>query len=408
MQKYDIEQLISVLVVSSSNDTLREISQFLVEVRDYDLNKLICKLFQPLLTLEHWAWEILSRDSRQWNNSEQQYLELFSNLSSFNIKLILGNENVATKEAFLLPTNIHTVDRIFEQIKQRQHENDQLLSIIFLWFDNLSLLTNEHLEIASVSIMIHINERITSDIIMTDQFKTSLNQLQSSSPTFTTKQLFYTKTCIFSLSGYIRSKPGNFLCDGKQIMEHLAKDYTHIILIHSQTVTSWSKELLSCIARLIGFIVACQRWIGTNEEILKMFVIPNKTVYDYIESLIAILSYQSFNEKNHHQWSEDESMLVHNIVELFNYLMNFRNILLFFRLQKTLINTLLKLDHIHNDQLYLLIYCLQFDILSEKQIRQLNITTTINEIFFFYLRQTWKNSSKIYKKLSIEELLEGN
>ena len=95
---------------------------------------------------------------------------------------------------------------------------------------------------------------------MTDQFETFLNQLQSSTPTFTMKQLFYTKTCIFSLSGYIRSKPGNFLCDGKQIMEHLAKDYTNIILIHSQTISSWSTELFSCIARLIGLIVACQRW----------------------------------------------------------------------------------------------------------------------------------------------------
>ena len=96
------------------------------------------------------------------------------------------------------------------------------------------------------------------------------------------------------------------------------------------------------------------------------------------------------------------------LFELFNYLINFRDILHFFRLQKTLIDILLKLDRIHDDQLYLVIYRLQFDILSEKQIRKLNITTTINEIFFFYLQQTWENPAKIYKKLSIEELLEGN
>jgi len=43
---------------------------------------------------------------------------------------------------------------------------------------------------------------------------------------------------------------------------------------------------------------------------------------------------------------------------------------------------------------------LQSEILSEKEIKQLNI-------FFYYLQQAWKNSFKKYNKIPIKELFKG-
>ncbi|CAF2714812.1 unnamed protein product [Rotaria sp. Silwood2] len=382
-------------------------SYFLIEAQSYDFDTLITTLFHSLLTLENWAWEVLSRDSRQWNDDEQQYIDLFHNISSFNKKIILSHNVVHTKGSLLLPAHTDIVDGLFEQFKKRNGENERFLSIIYLWFDNLSLLMYEHIEFASVSIMVYVNERITSDIIMTDQFKTYLNELQDPCPLLTMKQVFYIKTCLFLLGGYLCSKPYDFLYNGQEIVGYLAEDYTNIILIHSQTIVSWSKELLSCITHLIGFITACHLWIGTNKEILKMFVIPDKTIYDYIESLINILSHQTLHEQIHPQLLNDESILVDNILKLFNYLINFQDIINFFRCQKNLVDIFFKFDLINNDRFYLRIYSLQSAILSEKQIKKSNIVNNINKIFFYYLQQAWESPLKKYNKISIEELLEG-
>ncbi|CAF1215663.1 unnamed protein product [Rotaria sp. Silwood1] len=407
MEDLNIEQLISRLITAPSNNILREMSYCLIEAQESDFDTLIATLFHPLFTLETWAWEVLSRDSRQWNNDEQECFDLFHNISNFNKKIILSNNDVHTKGSLLLPANTDIIDGVFEQFKKRNDENERFLTIIYLWFDNLSLLMREHIEFASASIIIYINERITSDIIMTDQFKIYLNELQDPCPLFTMKQVFYIKTCSFLLGEYLCSKPHDFPHNGQEILEYLADDYTNIILIHSKTILSWSKDLLSCITHLIGLITACHLWIGTKEEILKMFMISDKTIYDYIESLIDILHHQTCHERNRPQLLNDESILVDNIFELFNYFINFQNIINFFRSQKNLVDILLKYDVINNDRFYLRIYRLQSKILSEKQIKKSNIVNKINKIFFYYLDQAWKSPLKKYNTIPIEELLEG-
>jgi hypothetical protein len=357
--------------------------------------------------LEHWAWEILSRDCREWHDDEENYFQLFSNLSSFNIKLILTSNDIKTKEFLLLPPNSNIIDGIFQQIEKRINENDRFLFIINLWFDHLSLLIHEHIELTSISVIIYINERILSDIIMNNQFKIYLNQLKTNSPLITNKQIFYIKTSLFSLSGYLYSKPENYLYNDQQIIEYIAGEYTNLILIHSQTISSWSKELLGCITHLIGFITACHCWIGIEEKFLKLFVIPDRTLYDYIESLIDILSYRTFHEQIHHQWSNNESILIDNILDLLKYLIDFHDIKYFYGEQEKLLETFLIFDHINNDRICLITYRLQSEILSEKEIKQLDIANDINEVFFYYLQQAWRNPLKKFKKIPIEELLKG-
>lgn len=329
MQNQNIEQFISTLIISPTNDILSKISEFFIETQNEDVNVLVSKYFQSLFNLKHWAWEILSRDCREWHDGDEgDYLKLFSNLSLFNQKLIFNNYDIKTKESLLLPTNIDIINRIFQQIDKRTNENDRFLSIINLWFNNFGLFIDQHIELTKLSVIVHINERIISDIIMTKQFQIYLEQLKNPSPVITIKQLFYLKTSIFLLNKYLYSKPQSISINGQQIIEYLAQDYTTILLVHSQTIASWSDELLACITHLIGLITTCL-WLTT-------FLIFN---------------------------------------------------------------------HMNNNRICLLTYYLQSEILSEKELKQLNIINNMNEKFFYYLQQAWKNPLKKYNKITIEELL---
>ncbi|CAF2064671.1 unnamed protein product [Rotaria magnacalcarata] len=407
MEDINIEQLISTLVIAPSSDILRKISDFLNGTQNNDLDTIISKFFEPLFSLEHWAWEILSRDCRSWNEDEQEYVDLFHNLASFNARLIFSNQILNTKESFLLPATIEIIDGVFEQIKKRTDEKDRLLSMVYQWFDNVSLLIYEHTQLTSFHIISYINQRIMSDIIMNDQFKIYLNQLEYPNPLFTEQEIFYIKVCPCLLSEYLFSKPDSFPYNGEQILEYLAHDYTHIIHIHSDTIASWSKELLSCITHLTGIITACLSWISTKHEILEMFAIPEKSTNDLITSLIKILRYRPFHEQILDQTRNDESMLIDNILGLLNYLKNFQDIMNFFRSENKLIKALLSLDRTNNDRLSLRLYSLQYEILSDDQIKDSNVANNIKEIFFNYLQQAWKNPLQKYLNTSMEELLDG-
>lgn len=407
MDNENIEQLISTLIVFPTDNILGEISKFLLKAQNHDLNSLISTFFQSLLTLENWSWEILSRDTRKWHDEEQEYFQLFSNLSSFNRKLILSNNDINVKESLLLPANTEILDKIFQQIEKRNDENDRFLSIIILWFDTLALLIHEHIELTSNALIIYLNERIISDIFMNDQFKIYLQQLNDPCPFITMKQLFYTKTSLFYLTGYFNSKPNPCLYNGQQIIEYLAEDYTNILLIHSQTLSSWSKELLGCITHLIGLLTVCHWWIGIDDRILQKFIIPTKTLWNYIQSLIDILSYRLFHEQIDQQCSNNETILIENILELFQYYIHFQDIKNFFREQRKFLETLGRFNSIKNDRILLFTYRLQSELLSEKEIKQLNIAKNINELFFYYLQQASTNPLKKYKNISIEELLKG-
>ncbi|CAF3405576.1 unnamed protein product [Rotaria socialis] len=407
MEDINIEQLISTLVIAPSNDILREISSFLIGTQNNDLDTIISNFFEPLFSLEHWAWKILSRDCRSWNDDEQEYFDVFHNLASFNERLILSNHILNTKESFLLPASIDIIDGVFEQIKKRTDENDRLLLMVYQWFDNLSLLIYEHTQLTSLHIISYINQRIMSDIIMNDQFKIYLNQLEYPNPLFTTKEIFYIKICPCLLSEYLFSKPGSFPYNGEQILENLAHDYTHIIHIHSDTIASWSKELLSCITHLIGIITACLSWIGPKYEILEMFAIPEKSINDLITSLIKILCYRPLHEQILDQTRNDESMLIDNILGLLNYLKNCQDVMNFFRSENKLMKALLRLDRTNNDRLSLQLYSLQYEILSEDQMKDSNVANNIKEIFFNYLQPAWENPLQKYKNISMKELLDG-
>lgn len=391
----NFEQLISTLIVCPTNDILEGISEKLNEIDD--LNDFICKDFHSLISLEHWTWEILSRDTRKWSEDERNYVQLFTQLHLFNHRLIFSENSLEIKRVLLLPETEDILTRIFQQLERRTDENDRFLSMIIHWIEILALFAHEHLEITSNEIFIYLNEHILSEIVMQESFLDYLIQLRDSSHSISIKEEFYLKTSLFSLSEYFSSKPDNYLYNGQQILDYLNEDHINLILIHSLTVSSWNNELLQCITHLIGIISACYWWIGIDCRVLQT---SNQRFYNYLHSLIDIFNSLSIDEQKH-------MILMENLVELIRYFIQYQEIRYHIRQKKIFLDKLSKFTSITNDRILFLIYRLQSEILDEQEIKQLNLAKNINEIYFDYLEKAWMNSSKIYRKISIDELLKN-
>src|ERR1700722_7192051 len=92
MMEDNIKQLVADLVISPvSIDVINNIAYLLEEQTPQSLTSFVSESFQSLLTIEHWAWQILSKDFRQWTN-QPSYSKLFHALQSFNMKLLLNND----------------------------------------------------------------------------------------------------------------------------------------------------------------------------------------------------------------------------------------------------------------------------------------------------------------------------
>ncbi|CAF1521331.1 unnamed protein product [Rotaria sordida] len=80
---------------------------------------------------------------------------------------------------------------------------------------------------------------------MTDQYKFYLNQLRQSplsQSIFTAKQLFYIKTCSFFLGVYLFVKGPDFSYLSEELIHHFDIDYVQIILLHTYTIESWTRN----------------------------------------------------------------------------------------------------------------------------------------------------------------------
>lgn len=398
MANENFAKLIAKLIVSATDDILGQISEIFERMED--LNEFISTDFHSLIALEHWSWEILSRDTRLWYDEEQGYVELFTELGLFNHRLILSKNEMPVKQSLLLPQTEEIIEKILKQIQQRTDESDQFLPVAIQWIDQLALLAHEHAEITTMSVIIHLNERLYSEIFMQEQFRIYLGQLKDASHPISIKQLFYLKTSLFSLSEYFHSKPDNYLYNGQQILEYLNGDYVNLILIYSLTASSWTSELLGCLTHLIGIVTACYWWIGIDHRMLQTLIKLNQRFYIYLHSLIDIFDCLSID-------NDQQIILVENLLELFRYFIHFRDIKDRFLQERKFLDILLRLGQTKNDRILFLTYRLQSELYGEKELKQLHLPGPIHEIFFHYLEKAYKNPAKIHQKVSIEEILKS-
>jgi hypothetical protein len=364
---------------------------------------------KSLLIIENWAWEMLSKDSRKWIDVDI-HVKFFDVLHSFNIKLILTNDGIQpdTKMLLLIPSNIDWIDGVLDQIES---SNDTFIIYASLWFDTLSYLAHALSDIVYSPMMRHINDRLSRDFLMTNQYQFYLKQLgesKLSQSIFTAKQHFYMKTCSFSLNVYLWSKSQNFPFTGEEIIKFLSEDYSKMILAQSYTIESWSNELLSCVAHIIGLICSSCWWGGQRAQHIELIVPSKDTTYEHIFALIRFVSYQPFHQRISAQSYNDETLLIDaSLIFLFG-VVETQNLGCFLSSKTNLPTTLLSIAQTSPyDRIRICAYGFLAEILSDEQLKGLKMVDNISEFFFDILEQAWNHPTKKWKKITIPYLLKG-
>ncbi|CAF3732114.1 unnamed protein product [Adineta steineri] len=410
----NFEKLIAdFLLTPSSNNILNQIIVHLQQQTDELLPSFISQSFQSLLILEQWTWKLLGEESSEWIK-QSDYLELLDTLTLFNLTLIFHNNDIDTdiKFSLLIPENTEIIDKIFNEIEKIEDHNDPFLRIISRWFDNLSYLVHEHAQFPISPIIIHLCQHIGHNYILNDQYKfylTQLCQTQIPQSIFTTKQLFYIKTCSFLFRMYICSKLDKSPFKGYELLERYGNDYLKIILAHYHTVNSWSKELLTCITHLIDFICACCWWGEDNALYIQMLIPPEPIFYEYIQGLIQIIGEKTFHERITSQWCNDETILIDSTLIFFlGSLLQIKDLSCFIRSETILSNIILAIaQQSCYDRISLCAYGILAEILSDEQLKELKITHNISEFFFRILELAWHHPTQRCKRIPIPQLLRG-
>ncbi|CAF3524144.1 unnamed protein product [Rotaria socialis] len=412
--EHDFTRLINSLSESPlPDDIFSQIKCYLQQQTDDVLPIFISQSFQSLVTLEHWAWRLLSQDFHKFLN-QSNYLELFHSLGQLNFRLVFKRNQIEAnvKSSLLIPENIQWIDQIFDQFDKIQDQNDPFFIIISLWFDNLSYLIHEHTQFENLPIIIHLCQRIGQDFILSNQYKTYLTQLcqrEISQSIFTTKQLFYIRTCSFMFRMYICSIVDKSPFQGEELLDRYGDDYLQMISIHSYTVNSWSQELLICVAHLIDFICACCWWGTEKAMYIKKLVASELIVYDHIQGLIRIVGYKPFYERITSQWCNEETILIDSTFIFFiGALMQIKNLACFIRSETSLSNIILAIAQKScYDRISVCGYGILAEILSDEQLKQVQITDNISDFFFRILEHAWSHPTQRYKRIAIPQLLTG-
>jgi len=404
MESY-FKQLVDALNISPlSTNVLHQITLILEQQGD--------KPFDSLLTLQKWTWGLLSQNSHQWIN-EPYYQELLHTLASFNKNLIFNNDNIEAniKAAHLFPVTIDQINNIFKQIESSNDDNDPFITIASLWFDNHSYFLHENPHGNKLFITDHINQYIARNYLMSEQFKLYLTQFQRShilESVFTAKILFYIKTCLCSLFSYLGVKAHNFPYNPNEMLRYLTDDYLQIIHIHNHTVATWNKDLLACVGHLMSVIAKCYWFAEKNGKQMKILFPTEQITCDHVEELIRIVAHKPFHSEIKAVRSNDETVLIDSILMMLMNIVQIQSINWFFRSSTIIQNVILTVAETSlYDEICLRAYTILGEVLTDEQLKELNIADTMADFFFKMLEQAWNHPSKEYKQIPIEYLLKG-
>ncbi|CAF3882921.1 unnamed protein product, partial [Rotaria sordida] len=407
----NFEQLVAEFNVSPlSSDVLQKITLLLQSKTDEALSSFISQEYQSLFTLEHKVWQLLSEDSHHWFN-DLDYSVFFRTLVSFNKNMIFNQDSIKDhiKVSLLMPNTIDQINSIFKQIEQTIDDNDPLITFVSPWFDNLSFFIHEYPQLGHSPIIIQMNKYVADHFIISEQFNYYLSQLrqsQLSSSIFTTKQLFYMKTCSFSLNVYFYSNPPSFDYTPGQVLQNIGDEYLQIIQIQSYTIKLWSTELLTCMTHLIGFIRAFLWWNGETGTKLKILLPTEKILLEYIQAMIYIIDYKADCAYIMPQWINDETILMDSVLLFLINIIQTQNINWFFHPMNQLSDTLLKLGELPvYYQIHLCAYGILSEILTDEHLKELKFPDNIRDFFFQMLEHAWHNPLKRYKQIPITYFL---
>lgn len=406
----NLKQFVPELSNSSwSKDFLIRITDIFEKQDSQSIPSFVTVSFKSLIAIEQWSWETLSKNSQSWISIDN-YVKFFRLLYSFNMKLISCPDGVQpdVKISLLIPSNIKWIDGILNQIGS---SNDTYITLANLWIDTVSYTAHQLPDIVSSPTVAHLNSRLSHDFVMTDQYKIYLKQLCQSNLSksiFTAKQLFYIKTCSFSLTVYLCSTSQDFTFTGEQIIKFFNEDFSKMIILHSYTIDSWSSELLSCIAQVIGFISSACWWGGQKPENIELIASPTDDKYELVNALIRLLSYQPFYQHISAQLYSSETVLIDTGLVLLFGIVETYDLGCFVSTQTNLTATLWSIAQASTyDRIGVGAYGFLAAILTDDQLKELKLTNTMCEFFFSIIESAWNHPTKKWKIIPIPYLLKG-
>lgn len=407
-------ELIATLASSElPKDVLNQITVSLREQTNELSPLFVAENLASLLTLERWAWELLSQKSHPWVE-HTAYVDVMHQLTSFNHTIIFNANDIEqdTKASLLIPDTTILVDLLFDEIERTSDDNDAFFVLISRWLNNLSYLVHEHAPLAVSPTIVHICQRIGHDYILSEQYKSYLSQLaqpQLAQSIFTGKQLFYVKTCSFLFRMYACTKLDKQPFTAEEILQRYGNDYIQIILTHSHTVDSWSRELLTCVAHLNDFICACCWWGNDGAAYIRTFAPLEQILYDYVQGLIRVLEEKSFHESITPQWSNDETILIDSaLIFLLGAITQIKDLGCFVRSETNLSGVALTIaQNSCYDRISLCAFGILAELLTEEQLKELKVTSNISDFFFRFLERAWKHPTQRCKRIPIQQLLGG-
>lgn len=413
MENQIFDQLVSVLPLSASFTVgLTELSAILERENQEKTSSFIRICYQSIFKLESWAWKLLSRDSYQWID-QPNYLELFHSLAIFNRNLVVFYSDIEDdiKAALLIPLTIDVINGILEQTESTIDDQDPLIRLASIWFENLALFIHDYPQYDSSLIISHLNHCLARDYLMTDQMKFYLIELQQAKlpqSILTTKMMFYMKTTSFSLCSYLMAKSQTFGFSAEQMIEHIVEGFIHMIHIQSYIIEFWSESLLSCITHLTGFISACCWWGGEKFHQIKSFFPTEQMIYSYIDALIRMVSYQPFHRSIEDKWINDQTILLDLTLFSLKTIIQNQDFIWFFRSKRSFPDTLLRIAEISvHDKICLRACIVLGEILCDTRLKDLKITDNVSVFFFDILLHAWQHPTKKYKQIPIIHLLKG-
>ena len=403
----NLQALVSNLTIVS--ESLR-IIEHLTSLFDQQVHTSTLTLPVTTLTIiEQWAWRVLSDSSQRWHQNES-FIKFLQSLHGLNTALIIRHETISAeeKQSLLIPSDVSWIDRILDGM---QSKDDQAVHWLSAWIDTLSSLSHEHPEFVYLPVLIHLNNRLSRDFLMTGQYKAYVKELQHEQPPlsiFTAKQQFYVKTCSYSLHVYLWSKSQNFPFKGDDIIQFLRDDFTRILRLHSKTIHSWSEPLLTSLAHFIGLICAVCWWGGHQPERIPMIVTSQESAYEHIYALIDLISYRPFYQKLTMGLYNAETVLIDTSLIFLYGVIERQELSCWVSSNTKLVDTLLILVQMPcYDRIRVCVFGLIAEILSDEQIKHLQIAENISESFFRIIEHAWKQPTRKWKKIPMGYLLKG-
>ncbi|CAF5200636.1 unnamed protein product, partial [Rotaria magnacalcarata] len=142
---------------------------------------------------------------------------------------------------------------------------------------------------------------------------------------------------------------------------------------------------------------------------IKNLVASEQIVYDHIQGLIRIVGYKPFHERITSQWCNEETILIDSTFIFFmGALMQIKNLACFIRSETSLSNIILAIAQKScYDRISVCGYGILAEILSDEQLKQVQITDNISDFFFRILELAWSHPTQRYKRIPIPQLLTG-